>query len=75
MYHGGGAIYTNNDWKFSAVNVYTNNSWERAIPYVYTNGHWQIAGGAGVNLVYLLTKNSAEYVLDSTNGNILVREK
>ena len=71
MYHGGVAVH-NSDWKFSAVYVY-NNGWKRAIPYVYDSG-WKIAGGAGVNMIFLLEKGGA-YVLDNTSANLLVREK
>lgn len=71
MYHGGAAVY-NSDWEFSAVYVY-NNGWKRAIPYVYDNG-WKIAGGAGVNMVFLLDKDN-KFILDKNSANILVREK
>lgn len=74
MRRGGVSIYTSNDNHFGLPFVYSNSSWQKAQPYVYINNNWELAGQAGVLMLYFLT-SIGDYFMTSNNEYFLVRER
>lgn len=74
------AIYdsVNNEFKKYIPFIYKMNTlgdfeWQYGKPWIYLNNEWTHIGGSGTLWVYLLDSNG-DYILDSNNNNILVKE-
>lgn len=67
------SLYNSNDWGLGAPYIWISNTWKTVTPYVYTSGAWKKVCGAGTNMVYLLD-SAGNFITDSTNGYILVRQ-
>ena len=69
----GVSVYTNNDFHWSFNYIYTNGAWAQVHPYVYTGGAWKEVGGAGTQMVKMLTSDGKDF-LTNDGGYFLVRE-